>query len=91
MGVDEMQEALDLGFLDVHGEKTDSTSVRMTHEALQAIDALAAMDDVSRGEWVRDAVMARVRVKRRQYEYLEKVFGAATYTANTVHSDKEKA
>ena len=38
MGVDEMQEALDLGFLDVHGKKTDSTSVRMTHEALQAID-----------------------------------------------------
>ena len=33
MGVDDMQEALDLGFLDVHGKKTDSTSVRMTHEA----------------------------------------------------------
>ena len=42
-----MQEALDLGFLDVHGKKTDSTSVRMTHEALQAIDALAAINKES--------------------------------------------
>ena len=71
------------------GKLTDSTSFRVTHDELITIDALAAMDDVSRGEWVRDAVMARVRVKRRQYEYLEKVFGAATYTANTSSTNKE--
>lgn len=78
-----MQEALDLGFLDVHGKKTDSTSVRMTHEALQAIDALAAMDDIKRSEWIRDAAIEKLLKFKKQHEYLSKAFGSATYSMNT--------
>ena len=81
-----MQEALDLGFLDVHGKKTDSTSVRMTHEALQAIDALAAMDDIKRSEWIRDAVIEKLVRLKRQHDYLSKAFGGATNTTNTTYS-----
>ena len=88
MGVDDMQEALDLGFLDVHGKKTDSTSVRMTHEALQAIDALAAMDDIKRSEWIRDAAIEKLLKFKKQHEYLSRAFGNATNTANTSHTQK---
>ena len=81
-----MQEALELGFLDVQGKKTDSTSVRMTHEALQAIDALAAMDDIKRSEWIRDAVIEKLVRLKRQHDYLSKAFGGATNTTNTTYS-----
>ena len=89
MGVDDMQEALDLGFLDVHGKKTDSTSVRMTHEALQAIDALAAMDDIKRSEWIRDAAIEKLLKFKKQHEYLSRAFGSTTNTVNTSSTNKE--
>ena len=89
MGVDEMQEALDLGFLDVQGKKTDSTSVRMTHEALQAIDALAAMDDIKRSEWIRDAAIEKLLKFKKQHEYLSRAFGNTTNTVNTSSTNKE--
>ena len=89
MGVDDMQEALDLGFLDVQGKKTDSTSVRMTHEALQAIDALAAMDDIKRSEWIRDAAIEKLIRFKKQHEYLSRAFGNTTNTVNTSSTNKE--
>lgn len=89
MGVNNMQEALDLGFLDVQGKKTDSTSVRMTHEALQAIDALAAMDDIKRSEWIRDAVIEKLLKFKKQHEYLSRAFGNATNAMNTSSINKE--
>ena len=58
---------------------------------MQAIDALAAMDDIKRSEWIRDAAMTKLEKFRRQHKYLSKVFSTATNTSNTVHSDKEKA
>ena len=84
-----MQEAINLGFLDVHGKKTDSTSVRMTHEALQAIDALAAMDDMKRSEWIRDAAIEKLMKFKKQHEYLSRAFGNATNTVNTSSTNKE--
>lgn len=89
MGVNDMQEALDLGFLDVHGKKTDSTSVRMTHEALQAIDALAAMDDIKRSEWIRDAAIEKLLKFKKQHEYLSRAFGSTANTVNTSSANKE--
>ena len=87
-----MQEALNLGFLDMNnGKKTDSTSVRMTHEALQAIDALAAMDDVKRSEWIRDAAIEKLMKFKKQHEYLSKAFGHTTNTANTSSTNKESS
>lgn len=83
-----MQEALGLGFLDMNGKKTDSTSVRMTHEALQAIDALAAMDDIKRSEWIRDAAIEKLMRYKKQHEYLSKAFGNTTSTGNTSHTQK---
>lgn len=89
MGVDELKEAMDLGFLDVHGKKTDSTSVRMTHDALQAIDALAAMDDIKRSEWIRNAAIEKLIKFKEQYEYLSRAFGNTTNTVNTSSTNKE--
>lgn len=85
-----MQEAIDLGFLDMHGKKTDSTSVRFTHEALHAIDALAAMDDIKRSEWIRDAAIEKLLRLKRQHEYMDKAFGRSTNTANTLDTKKRK-
>ena len=86
-----MQEALNLGFLDVNGKKTDSTSVRMTHEALQAIDALAAMDDVKRSEWIRDAAIEKLMKFKKQHEYLSKAFGNTTNTVNTLSVNEKSS
>ena len=83
MGVDDMQEALELGFIEANGKKTDLASVRLTHEALNAIDKLSAMDDVKRSEWIRDAVIEKLLRLKRQHEYLSQAFGSATYSLNT--------
>ena len=70
---------------------TDNASVRLSHEELSQIDRLAAMDDVCRAEWLRDAAMTKLEKFRRQHQYLSEVFSTATDTANTLYSDKEKA
>mgnify|MGYP003692865443 CR=1 FL=1 len=70
---------------------TDNASVRLSHEELRQIDRLAAMDDVCRAEWLRDAAMMKLEKFRRQHKYLSEVFSTATDTANTLYSDKEKA
>ena len=84
-----MQEALEFGFLDTSGKKTDSVSSRFTHEALRAIDALAAMEDIKRSEWIRDAAIEKLLRFKRQHEYPSKVFNVSTNTANTLHTQKE--
>lgn len=83
-----MQEAASLGFVDTEGKKTESVSVRFTHDALGAIDALSAMDDIKRSEWVRDAALEKLLKYKRQHEYLSKVFPEARNTANTPNTDK---
>lgn len=70
---------------------TDNASVRLSHEELSQIDKLAAMDEVCRAEWLRDAAMTKLEKFRRQHKYLSEVFSTATNTSNTVYSDKEKA
>ncbi len=90
MGVNDMQEALDLGFLDVQGKKTDSTSVRMTHEALQAIDALAAMvRHKNARNRIRNAAIEKLLKFKKQHEYLSRAFGNTTNTVNTSSTSKE--
>lgn len=83
---DEMQEAAELGFLDIDGKRSDSVSTRLPYEALCAIDALAAMDDIKRSEWIRDAVIEKLVRLKRQHDYLSKAFGGATNTTNTTYS-----
>ena len=70
---------------------TDNASVRLSHEELRQIDRLAAMDDVCRAEWLRDAAMMKLEQFRRQHNHPSEVFSTATDTANTLYSDKEKA
>ena len=72
-----------------YGKKTDSTSVRMTHEALQAIDALAAMDDIKRSEWIQDAAIEKLIKFKKQHEYLSRAFGNTANTVNTSSTNKE--
>ncbi len=91
MRPEDMQEAINLGFLDVHGKKTDSTSVRLTHEALYAIDELSAMDDIKRSEWIREAVIEKLVKLKRQHDCLSRAFGNATNTVNTSFTDIKKA
>ncbi len=91
MRAEDMQEAIEIGFLDVPGKKTDSTSVRLTHEALHAIDELAAMDDIKRSEWIRDAIIEKLVKLKRQHDCLSRAFSPSTHTLNTSYSEKEKA
>ena len=56
---------------------------------MQAIDALAAMDDIKRSEWIRDAAIEKLVKFKKQHEYLSRAFGNATNTANTSSTNKE--
>ena len=85
-----MQEALDLGFLDVHGKKTDSTSVRMTHEALQAIETICNAQGVTLAEWLRDLAIKNLVARKREFHRMEKLWGQTKETSTT-SADKEKA
>ncbi|WP_171501463.1 hypothetical protein [Acinetobacter wanghuae] len=83
-----MQEALSLGFIEQPGKKTEVTSVRLTHDALHAVDALAGMNDKKRSEWLRDVVIEKLMELKRQHEYLSKAFGDSTNTLNTSYTSK---
>lgn len=83
-----MQEALNLGFIEQTGKQTEVTSVRLTHEALRAVDTLAGMDDKRRSEWLRDVVIEKLMELKRQHEYLSKAFGDSTNTLNTSYTNK---
>ena len=84
-----MQEAAELGFLDLDGKRSDSVSTRLPYEALCAIDALAAMDDIKRSEWIRDAAIEKLIRFKKQHEYLSRAFGSTTNTVNTSSTNKE--
>ena len=56
---------------------------------MQAIDALAAMDDIKRSEWIRDAAIEKLLKFKKQHEYLSRAFGNTTNTANTSPTNKE--
>jgi len=60
-----------------------SISFKCSDEFIATVDGLAAMDDVKRSKWVRDAVMEKIQTKKRQHECLSRVFGLTTNTANT--------
>lgn len=83
MRVDVMKEATDLGFLGDDGKKTSSITFKVTPELQFAIDALAGMDDVSRSEWVSNAVIEKIIELKRRYQCLQKAFGHTTNTADT--------
>ena len=58
-------------------------------DEMQAIDALAAMDDIKRSEWIRDAAIEKLLKFKKQHEYLSRAFGNTTNTVNTSSTNKE--
>ena len=58
-------------------------------DEMQAIDALAAMVDIKRSEWIRDAAIEKLLKFKKQHEYLSRAFGNTTNTMNTSSTNKE--
>lgn len=58
-------------------------------DEMQAIDALAAMADIKRSEWIRDAAVEKLLKFKKQHEYLSRAFGNTTNTVNTSSTNKE--
>ena len=56
---------------------------------MQAIDALAAMVDIKRSEWIRDAAIEKLLKFKKLHEYLSRAFGNTTDTVNTSSTNKE--
>lgn len=71
--------------IDEEGKLTASITFKCTHELKEQVEGLALMDDMPWSEWVRVAVMEKISEKKRQHEYLSRVFGRTTDTLN----DKE--
>lgn len=66
--------------IDEDGKLTASMTFKCTPELKEQVEGLACMDDMPWSEWIRNAVMEKVREKRRQHEFLSKVFGSTTVT-----------
>lgn len=66
--------------LEEEGKLTSSMTFKCTPELKEQVEGLALMDDMPWSEWIRIAVMDKVREKRRQHEYLLKVFGSTKAT-----------
>lgn len=90
MRADDMKEAINIGLLDIEGKLSESTSTRLSHGALTAIDVLAAMDDIKRSDWIREACIEKLLRLKRQHQYLSKAFGESTNTSSTLNT-KEKS
>ena len=58
-------------------------------DEMQAIDALAAMVDIKRSEWIRDAAIEKLLKFKKLHEYLSRAFGNTTNTVNTSSTNKE--
>ncbi|WP_151820172.1 hypothetical protein [Acinetobacter soli] len=73
--------------LEDEGKLTASMCFKCTQELKEQVEGLACMDDMPWSEWIRNAVMEKVREKKRQHEYLMKVFGNTTDTEDTKNTE----
>lgn len=84
-----MKEAVNIGLLDIEGKLSESTSTRLSHGALTAIDVLSAMDDIKRSDWIREACIEKLLRLKRQHQYLSKAFGSSTNTSETSNTTQK--
>ena len=61
-------------------KKTTSMEFRCDEELRIKVDALSAQDDIKRSDFLRDAVIEKVKRSEDMYESLHKVFGTSPKT-----------
>lgn len=91
MKEDEMQAAKALGFLSDDEKKLNTLSFKGSDKLQSAIDGLAGMDDTTRADWIRDACIEKVLKMKKQFDFMQKVFGHATDTSDTSDTQEFKA
>lgn len=91
MKEDEMQAAKALGFLSDDEKKLNTLSFKGSDKLQSAIDGLAGMDDTTRADWIRDACIEKVLKMKKQFDFMQKVFGDATDTTDTTDTGSFKA
>lgn len=57
---------------------TSQVNVKMDHQMEQQLIALATIEDVSLGQYIRQLVSEHLQEKKRQYEKMQQAFGPVT-------------
>lgn len=88
MGVDDMQEALEAGFLE--GKLCNPVTVKFNDNTNQAIETICNAQGVTVAEWLRDLAINNLVARKREFHRMEKLWGQTKETSAT-SADKEKA
>ena len=86
MGVDDMQEALEAGFLE--GKLCNPVTVKFNDNTNQAIETICNAQGVTVAEWLRDLAINNLVARKREFHRMEKLWGQTKETSAT-SADKE--
>lgn len=88
MGVDDMNEALEAGFLT--GKLVNPITVKFNDATTQALEGLCNAQGITVAEWLRDLAIQNLVARKREFHRMEKIWGQSKETSAT-SADKEKA
>lgn len=89
MGVDDVQEAFEKGYLG--GKLTTPKTFKFTDEMLDAISIAAESEDKDMADWIREVIAAALLVVDAKYERMTRARERAKCTSNTlVHQRNER-
>ena len=88
MGVDDMNEALEAGFVD--GKLCNPVTVKFNDNTNQAIETICNAQGITVAEWLRDLAIKNLVARKREFHRMEKLWGQTKETSAT-SADKEKA
>lgn len=90
MGVDEMKEAIDKGYLG--GKLITPKTIKFTDEMLDAIAIVAEAEEKDIAEWIREAIAEALLIVDAKYERMTRARLKAKCTSSTlVHHEKSSS
>lgn len=75
---DEKQMARSLGFLD--GKQDNPYTIKFTDKLDEAINNMALVDEQTKADFVRDAVIEKILKEKQRFDRMRLVFGNTTET-----------
>lgn len=87
LGEDEMQIARSLGLLD--GKRDNPTTIKFNDNLDEAISNMALVDDQTKSDFIRDAVIEKILREKQRFDRMRLVFGNTkeTMTVNVGSSN----
>lgn len=90
LGVDEMQEASKMGFLD--GKLVNPVTVKFNDAMMDSMEIVCAGNLTSIPEWIREIIMRELLAEEAKFNRIAKAKAKSKYTSDTLENpEKEKA